>query len=221
MKINRIIRRIEKFDVISFDVFDTLIERKVEVPTDIFTFTAKKVPECHDLALFKEKRIQAEVLARKKSVHNGEVTLSEIYQELAYYGTNMANSFENAEEETELESCVPKKSIKNVYNWAVQNHKKILIISDMYLSSKLIGKMLKKCGYSEYIKVCVSNEYGANKISGQLFRNVMDEFGISSEQMIHIGDSVKADFLGAKKAHISSILISRTNRWRRFVRNRK
>lgn len=35
--------------------------------------------------------------------------------------------------------------------------------------------------------------------------------------MIHIGDSIKADFLGARKARVKSVLIGRKNRFERLI----
>ena len=36
-KIDKIIKKIEKYKYISFDIFDTLIKRNVEKPSDIFS----------------------------------------------------------------------------------------------------------------------------------------------------------------------------------------
>ena len=37
-----IIKQIEKYDVVSFDIFDTLLKRNVKKPTDIFRYMEKK-----------------------------------------------------------------------------------------------------------------------------------------------------------------------------------
>lgn len=36
MKIKKELYKAQKYDIVSFDIFDTLIERNVEKPTDIF-----------------------------------------------------------------------------------------------------------------------------------------------------------------------------------------
>ena len=41
---------------------------------------------------------------------------------------------------------------------------------------------------------------------------------IDKKNIIHIGDSIKADYIGARKAGISSILIGRKNRIGRLIR---
>ena len=75
-----------------------------------------------------------------------------------------------------------------------EKEKHILIISDMYLPSEVIQKMLKACNILDYEKIYVSNEYGVNKISGILFKKVIQDKKINAYEMIHIGDSIKADF---------------------------
>lgn len=38
-----IIKQIEKYDVVSFDIFDTLLKRNVKKPTDIFRYMEKNI----------------------------------------------------------------------------------------------------------------------------------------------------------------------------------
>ena len=60
-----IYKEIENYKYISFDIFDTLIKRNVEKPTDIFELIPKRYNK--ELKNFKEKRINAEHIARKQS----------------------------------------------------------------------------------------------------------------------------------------------------------
>ena len=55
-KIDYLYKLVDSYDYISFDIFDTLIKRNVNHPTDIFEIIGKKVG-VHD---FKTKRIFAE-----------------------------------------------------------------------------------------------------------------------------------------------------------------
>ena len=74
-------RRLAHFDVVSFDVFDTLLLRDVDRPEEVFSFVGAKLgyPD------FRRLRVEAERRAREKKSRApgaGEVTLSEIWQEL-------------------------------------------------------------------------------------------------------------------------------------------
>lgn len=46
---------------------------------------------------------------------------------------------------------------------------------------------------------------------------MLNQKGIKQSEIVHIGDSVKADFLGARKVGIKSILIRRKNRLKRLI----
>lgn len=211
---NRLLRKLKKYKVVSFDVFDTLIERTVKLPSDIFALVGEAVLDPDNG--FVQKRIQAEKEARARSV-SGEVTLEEIYAGLRTEYGELTNRLMSEEMELEISSCIPKSSMTEVYKAAIDSCEKVFIISDMYLPSSVIEKMLDKCGINAYVKVYVSNEYNCNKISGKLFDRVILENCINRSDMLHIGDSVKADFLGARKAKISSYLIGRKNRLSRLI----
>lgn len=65
---------ISKYQYISFDIFDTLIERKVKAPSDIFAIVGKNIlgDACADV--FRQDRINAELIARK-NCKTGEVNV--------------------------------------------------------------------------------------------------------------------------------------------------
>jgi len=94
--------------------------------------------------------------------------------------------------------------------------KKIIIISDMYLDINTIKKILDKNGYSDYYKLYLSSEIGLKKSTGNLFRYVLEDLGIKPNQLIHIGDNIKSDFIQAKRNKIQSILIPTYINYRRF-----
>lgn len=211
-----LLNKINKHRIISFDVFDTLLERKVSLPKDIFCLVGQTVLNGENS--FVQDRIEAEAKAREKSL-SGEVTLDDIYHVLSYkYGDKTSQLMEE-EIRQEIDNSIPKESILPFYRHAIKNGKKVIIISDMYLSSEIIGKMLKKNGINEYSYLFVSNEHGCDKRSGRLFNIAIETLGVSREELLHIGDSLSADFRGAKKAHVDTHLIRRKNRVKRLLFN--
>ena len=64
-----VIKKAEQYDVITFDVFDTLLIRDVMKPVDVFRFSYGE--------LGRYFRVLAEVSARRAS-QTGEVTLTDI-----------------------------------------------------------------------------------------------------------------------------------------------
>lgn len=49
-------------------------------------------------------------------------------------------------------------------------------------------------------------------------KKVMEDQGFSENEIIHVGDSVKADILGAKKVGINSIFIPRRKMLKRYLK---
>lgn len=211
MNYEKIIKKISKYEVISFDVFDTLIERDVSDATNIFKRTGSRILGDGFAEEFRLKRIQAEKIARKKLSEN-EVTLDEIYEQLEGYETAVKKSLMEAEMKIELESCSQKKEMYKVFSWACENKSSVVLISDMYLSEKCIDRILRKCGYKGYKKIYVSNEYGVNKASGKLYDLVQNDLSVQKNRVIHIGDSIRADFIGAHRRGMHAILVKRKNR---------
>lgn len=170
--------------VVSLDVFDTALLRTVYLPTDIFKLVEQDV--CRD---FYTKRKEAENKAREKNMF---YTIYDIYKFLPDFDPEI-------EIKTELNNCKANPKILELYK---QNPENYVFISDMYLPSKVIKKMLEKIGY-ENPRVFVSCEMKAIKFDGSLFRKVQDILGKRIQK--HYGDNYNVDIEGAKKAGIPEV----------------
>ena len=147
---NKFIKKILKYDVISFDIFDTLITRKIYDPDDLFKLMGKKL-EIED---FLEKRKKAEQKARQEL--KKDVNLDEIYNYYQKLYSKKKQKIQKLEEDLELDFCIPRKDMLEVFKELIENDKYIILTSDMYLKKDTITKMLKKCGFSGYIYFYVS-----------------------------------------------------------------
>lgn len=163
----------------SLDVFDTALFRDVYQPRDIFSLIEEKVGNS-----FRKKRIEAEQKAASKNRFYG---LKEIYKYLEFDP--------NIEIEMEYEHVYANPQILEMYN---RNPKGYVFISDMYLPSATIKKMLEKCGYVNPT-VFVSCEENCNKSSGVLFEKVQKRVG---KILRHYGDSYRGDIEGCIKQGI-------------------
>ena len=170
--------------LISLDVFDTAIFRKVLYPTDIFNLVEDEVGRN-----FKVQRIDAQNKCRKINIH---YTLLDIYKNLPTF---------NPKDEIKAEyvNCEANSYILNLYN---NFDADFIFISDMYLPSTVIKSMLEKCGYKDP-QVFVSCEHKFLKGDGRLFKRVEEILGRKIDK--HIGDNYQADILGAKKAKIEEV----------------
>lgn len=185
------------YDVISFDVFDTLLFRPFSSPTDLFFFVGEKLLFLN----FKELRIRFEREAREEKrsrCGRGEVTLSEIWEKLSCEtGISMEQGMQT-ELDCEEAFCYANPYMLSVYRLLQKQGKKVIAVSDMYLPSEFIRRLLKKAGYEEIEQVYVSCEHGAGKSDGTLFAKVKQELpdGMS---VVHIGDNPHSDVKMAKK----------------------
>lgn len=201
MSENKIIKKIKKYDYISFDIFDTLVKRNVEKPSDIF----KLIEENNGLTNFCNFRMKAENIARNRK--KSEITLNDIYNEMSHYYSGISmEKLMNIEIETEIKLCVFNNDFQEIYKYCKNSSKHIIIISDMYLPRNTIDSILKTNNIT-YEKLYLSCEIGRTKAKGDIFDFVINDLNINPHQLIHIGDNLKSDFINPKLKKISSIKI--------------
>lgn len=198
---------IDKYPVISFDVFDTLLKRQVSHPTEVFSLVENAYNETAVVPIsnFKELRMNAERKARSLS-STEDTTIFSIYNQLSY-------NDETKEALLQLELIIEeaglsaKEEMKDVYDYARSLRKDILIISDMYLPHCFIERVLKQNGYTGYKRLYVSSETGVLKYTSNMFRFVLKEQGYPSCKILHLGDSFRSDWLMPKLSGMNAILI--------------
>lgn len=188
----------ERVDYISFDIFDTLVKRDVYKPTDVFALLEKQV----QLPGFRYKRVEAEQKARRGK-KGGEVTLDEIYQSFDGITSAEAKEYCQREIETEIKVCHRNNQLFSFYRECVK-HKKVVLISDMYLTIDTVKRILSKCGIEGYEKLYISCEVGVSKHDSELYRFVLNDLGISAERMLHVGNDFVSDNLKPGNAGIES-----------------
>lgn len=209
---NRIIKKIKEYPIISFDVFDTLLKRNVLQPKIIFDILEREGERKFGCIIrgFAVNRVKAELEARNKSVHE-EVTIAEIYDQLQpFYTLKVRQWLLSKENEIEYRLCCINNELENVYRYCVDSGKKIIIASDMYLSSDLIVRMLNKCGIKKWNHIFISSEIMKTKAMGSLYDHILCEIHKDSNNILHIGDNIHSDYLQAKKHGIKSILIRKS-----------
>ena len=204
----RLARRLMEYDVISFDVFDTLLFRPFSRPEDLFYIVGQKL----DYLDFRRIRMEAE--AREREEHrrrsgSGEISLSDIYQRLEREAGIPAGEGMRTEEETERALCFANPYLLEVFRILRQKGKRLIALSDMYLPEKTVRSMLEKCGFSGMEDCFVSCEYGCSKSDGGLYERVKKKLGAGN--CIHIGDNRISDGENAGKAGWDSLLYQNVN----------
>lgn len=211
MTVDEYIKKVSEYDVVSFDIFDTLIFRPLTEPTDLFYFVG------NDLGFmdFKNVRMQAEYEARmqcyKKNKHM-EIGIKDIWDELEKMTGIPAIKGIELEMQYEMRFCYANPFMQKVYKGLQKLGKKIIITSDMYLPAEFLEKMLKKNGYTGFSHIFISNEYKASKAEGDLY-DVVKADAAKNGRMIHIGDNQHSDIAMAKKRKVDALHYQNVNQY--------
>lgn len=185
--------------VISFDVFDTLIQRPFRQPTDLFCLLERKWQQENRRCIlsFADARSEAEISARAWARgHKEDVELCDIYnalRETCGASEDCADAMRLAEMEAEIAFCMPRKTGMQLFRLAKAMGKRIVLISDMYLDRETIARMLNKCGVAGWVAFFLSNEQNALKWNGGLYKKAMKALSVKPADMLHIGDHWEND----------------------------
>ena len=197
-------KKISSCSVVSFDVFDTLIKRDVLKPEDVFLLVEKEYDQQYNTSSnFYIKRIEAEKKARYELKR--EVNIHDIYR---YYAGDNGSVLKKMEITLEHCVCTPSHTMVSVLEEAIKQKKKVLLISDMYLSTEIISSILNKCGIYRYDRLYVSCEAGRSKSKGELYDYIREQENIN-KKWVHIGDSIKGDYLKPLTKGIRAYLVAR------------
>lgn len=197
-------KKMERYDVVSFDIFDTLLYRVVNKPTDVFYLMEPWAEEHFGIQDFGIKRITAEKEARDLT-KSEEITLDDIYRVL-HAGRETADKLKEKECKTEIMVLRRDNKMAELLSYAIEMGKKVLIISDMYQSKEFLQMAFKKVGINNYDVLYVSSEEKKTKAAGSLFAEVAEREKIDKKKWLHIGDNYHSDYAVPKKVGISAAL---------------
>lgn len=195
--------KLAAYDVISFDVFDTLIFRPFSCPTDLFYVVGEKL----EYLDFERIRRDMEWRARQKAKEQRdsyEVTLAEIYDELEEQAGIPKEKGMRTEIDAELSLCFGNPYMLEVFRYLNAYGKKIICTSDMYLPSEVIRQMVEKSGFSGISRYFISCEYGVSKGDGRLYETVKEKLG-NGLSYVHVGDHPQADGRMAEKSGFAAV----------------
>lgn len=203
-----LIDKLCKYDVISFDVFDTLIFRPFTSPRVLFSIMEKRL----GIYKFSKIRVDSEneisIFNQKKYSHSN-VTLNEIY-DLISKKTNLSpNKTAQLEYELELNYCYANPYFQEIISECLKNNKKIIVCTDMYLSKKQIKGILEHNGYHFIDEIYVSSELKKSKKDGDIYEVIKGKY--NNKKIIHIGDNYLSDIKNARDAGLDTFYYKNVN----------
>lgn len=207
--VDSMVERLSEYDVISFDIFDTLIFRPFSSPKDIFYYIGQELGFMN----FKQLRADMEEQVRRESLEErgtSEVTLKQIWEKISEETGISADIGLTAEIECEKKFCYANPFMYKVYEKLHSMGKRIIAVSDMYLDSETLRQILKKCGYADIEHIFVSCEYGRSKADKGLYAFVLEEYG--KGRCVHVGDNLISDVRHAKQSGLDSVYYPNVNK---------
>lgn len=202
-----LIEKIDQYDVISFDVFDTLLMRKIMRPSDLFSVIGKQVKEKYQIEYEKIRHDAARTADRKYGI----ATYDEIYQEFENISSldyDTVNCIKEIEVNTEKKFLIPREVVIKAFYYALSSGKRVFLVTDMYFTKEYMEPILNSNGIRGYEGILISAEEGVAKWpDGGLFQVLREKYELEGVSILHIGDSPGGDVEAARAAGIDGIQI--------------
>lgn len=202
------VKKLSEYDVISFDIFDTLVFRPFSNPEDVFYYVGHEL----EFMNFKQLRTDMEQQVRMESLKErgtAEVTIRQIWERISRETGISADRGVTVEIECEKKFCYANPFMHKVYEKLRSVGKRIIAVSDMYLDSETLRQILDKCGYADIEQIYVSCEYGKSKADKGLYSVVAEKY--NKGRCVHVGDNPVSDVKHAKQAGFDSVYYPNVN----------
>lgn len=216
-----------QYKVISFDVFDTLIHRKM-APELVVLGIANRLKE---IIASKGLTPKDDLLATRHIAHQkimSQLDLNALDEDLiiqewapvwvqeSIFEDVDSKSIQEISEEILKEEIEHEKKVCFANPWMAKalnelklKGEKLIAISDMYLGEDFVSQLLEEMGFLEYFdQVYVSGDYRKLKRTGKLFKHVKNELDLDYETWLHVGDNAVADGEKPNELGISSWIIN-------------
>ena len=198
-----LLKQIENYDTISFDIFDTLIMRRTLYPHDIFRIVEEKAKkENIPVPSFYESRIQAEqnLIAEIPNIYE----LYEEFKRITGISDRDCRRLLELELETEHDHLIRRDRVCRLMDAVHDMGKEIFLISDMYIPEAILLDWLKELGITKFRKAFISCEYHRPKVNGlyEICRKATGE-----TRHLHIGDNEIYDGKYAGAAGMDTFII--------------
>ena len=180
--------RIDNAKVVSFDIFDTLLFRKVNTPETVFDLVGRHF----GIHGFRKLRMneQNEASRRAHAAYGWpHADMDQIYEVLAEH-TEIPVDWKEVKEfeiQTERDALVANTEMLEFFSYAKEAGKRVIIVSDMYLTADILDRILRERGFEGYdCLYCSADEHKA-KFNKELFELVAQREHVPYADILHIG----------------------------------
>lgn len=213
---------ISRYDVVSFDIFDTLIMRKTLTPDDVFHIVENKINNIiTDLDYFNyRQRAILENCTPNPNIYQ----IYDKFAELTGISEDQKQRILELELQVERNVLIRRDRMVQVLNEAKHMGKRVYLITDMYLPTDFIVDILDKLDITTYDDIMVSCDYRTLK-GEELFKRFKEKY--IADSYLHIGDNPHSDIECAEKNGMdcvpihSAIRLLRESEYRILEKNAK
>ena len=196
-----ILQLADQYNVVSVDLFDTLIMRKTLFSTDVIDIAYARLKENNiHIDNFSRRRLESEKYLSKSTAPTIVDIYSYMIEKYSIEGVTALQLADN-EWKVDYDLVIPRKELCDVIDNIYKSGKDIYIISDTYYSKKQLKILLDKCNIHFYKDILASCEYKTSKTQ-HLFDVFLDS--IKDRTCLHIGDDEIADIKSSEDAGIKS-----------------
>lgn len=198
--------KIDQSDIVSFDIFDTLIMRKIFSPEDVFRLLNYKVRGNLNIT------IDIGMIRAKTAANCGTcASIDEIYDAIkkeTSLSKDIIDKIKKIEKDIDINLCDARKDIAGLYEYCISIGKEIYLISDMYYKLEDIKEILDKCGLSiiDDEHIWISCEKKKDKISGSMWQEYFNKI-INEKKCLHVGDNITGDICNPQEYGIDTYYV--------------
>lgn len=216
------------FHTLSLDIFDTILMRRLAPERFRFKQIAKQFSQqikskgffVSWFEIYKSRILSAHIEYKTAPIIQGEregrfEKILELQLKALKLPMYLMRDLAEIEIQYEKRVLYPNKDIIDLCSSIRNMEKRIIFVSDMYLSKLNIIDLLKAHNLENlYDDLYVSSELGITKNGGALFRYIVDKENLDSSGYFHVGDNYHSDFISPKNNNWSAIWLPRSRLWR-------
>ena len=218
MKKSQVLKILKKtrqkgISVVSFDIFDTVLFRRV--PSEYVSLISA---ELLSLELGKKYGLHfpaEKILKLRKEFSNKKHSYKATpwkFRDFLVYVSKFCEIPENqlidigleAETQAEIQTLVPCQNSKKAVDLLKKQGARVIAITDMWLPSDSVKFIVEHFGFA-FERIYSSSDLGMDKKSGRIFASIEKEFKGTGGGFLHIGDNLVSDFLNPKLSDWCSI----------------
>ena len=185
-------------NLLSFDLFDTLLLRTYLNPSDLFFH----LEENFKLKGFAKTRLQAEQKAAV-ILNKTNVSFDEIYD----FIPQSYKVMKEKERDLELKNIYVNPYFKRLFEYFLKEGKRVIFTTDMYYDEDFFKELFKKNDIKGYYKLYISAKLDKSKHQGSMYEFIAKDLGVKADEILHIGDNYFVDYRQALCSGFSAIHI--------------